>query len=243
MIGWLSVALGAQPAPEALEQAWESHRNDLDAHARYPFRFDPEAWKQLAEGKVYRRRDKLDGTDRVLGVVYVPASRDATWVGIQDPHGSYVDGFTDEDLPGSTFDARVVYQRIALPWPLADRQWVILVKNNRALIEASGGAVWERSWDLSSERGAKAEKENAVWLPVNEGGWFAIEAEGGTLLGYHARTAIGGIVPDEMALRWSFSTVDGMLANLRERAAWAKGHYDARHDPLRRPDGTPIPPL
>ena len=68
MIGWLSVALAAQPAAEQLEQAWESHRADLDAHARYPFRFDAEAWKQLAEGKVYRRRDKLDGTDRVLGV-------------------------------------------------------------------------------------------------------------------------------------------------------------------------------
>ncbi len=240
LLGWTA---GAAPEAGALREAWEAHRVHLDAAARYPFRFDEETWSTLAAGRVARRRDKVDGTDRVVGLVWIPTSRDAAWVAVQDPHGEYVEGFVDEELPGSTFDARLVYQRIALPWPLADRQWVILVKNNTALFGRTGGAVWERSWDLSPARGASVEKEGAVWLPVNEGGWFVVEAAGGTILGYHARTAIGGIVPDEAAIRWSFSTIEGMLGNLRDRASWALDHYEAGHDPLRRPDGSVIPPF
>lgn len=215
----------------------------LDSGARYPFRFTDGEWATLAAGKVAKRRERLAGTDRVLGVVWVDAPLDRTWLAIHDPHGTLVDEVVYEELPGSTPDRRYVYQRIGLPWPLASRQWVIEVVNNVPLIGASGGTFWERSWALSDRRGATNELPNAVWLPVNEGGWFLAEAAGGTLLGYHVRTAVGGLVPEEAALRWSFSTLEGLLTRIADRTGWITGHYVAGHPPIARPDGTPIPPI
>ncbi|MEZ4238960.1 MAG: hypothetical protein R3F59_22970 [Myxococcota bacterium] len=235
------VAAAAAPDAATLQQGWEAYRPALDARAKYPFRLDAAAWAELAQGRVYRRRDRLDGTDRVLGVRWIAADLDTTWVAVQDPHGDdYVDGYVHEELPGSTFQQRLLYQRIALPWPLQARQWVILVQNNLGLIGQTQGAVWERTWDLSDRRGAKAEDPKAVWLPVNEGGWFLARVGGGTLLGYHVRTSVGGVVPDEAAVRWSFSTLTKMLERIAGRTGWVREHYTGDHAPLRRPDGTEI---
>ncbi len=229
--------------PVGLRAAYESHRAALDQHGVFPLSFSDPFWTQLARGEVARRRDQLDGTDRILAFVLVPASRDTTWVAIQDPHAGTVDGFVDEELPGSTFDRRVVYQRITLPWPLQPRQWVVEVRNNDALRDATAGAVWERSWTLSEARGAKLELEHAVWLPTNEGAWLIVDAAPhGTLVGYHARTSIGGVVPDEAALRWSYGTLTGLLEGVRERAGtWVVPHYDANHVRVLRPDHTAVP--
>ncbi|MEQ1507370.1 MAG: hypothetical protein ABMB14_34395, partial [Myxococcota bacterium] len=209
MVALLAAAVAlAAPDAAALTASWEGWRTTLDASARYPFRFTADEWARVARGDVMKRRERLDGTDRVLGVVWVDAPPDRTWIAIHDPHGQYVDDVVHEELPGSTESDRILYQRIDLPWPLTPRQWVIRVRNNLGLIAATRGAVWERTWELSDQRGAAAELPHAVWLPVNEGGWFLVDAAGGTLLGYHVRTAVGGIVPDEAALRWSFAAMD-----------------------------------
>jgi hypothetical protein len=235
------VAIAAPSATE-LAAAWERWRTELDAGARHPLRFEAREWEEIARGHVAKRRDRLEGTDRVVGVIWVAADVDTTWLATRDPHGDdYVDGFVEEELPGSTAERRLVYQRYDLPRPLADRQWVIEVVNNVALIRATGGALIERSWTLTDARGARAETPSAVWLPVNEGGWFLAEAGGGTILGYHVRTSIGGIVPDEVALRWSFSTLDGMLEDIAAKTTFIRGHYTGSHAPLRRADGTEIP--
>jgi hypothetical protein len=238
-----AVTAWCAPTAAALEAAWESHRAALDAHAVFPFRFDGPFWARVADGEVARRRDSLEGTDRVLGVIYVPTPRDTAWVAIQDPHAGTVDGFVDENLPSSTFARRVAYQRIALPWPLQPRQWVIEVVNNGALRDRTGGALWERTWTLSDQRGAAAELPSAVWLPVNDGGWFLLDVHAeGTLVGYHARTSIGGVVPDEAALRWSYGTLERLLRDIRARATdWVDGHYVAAHPLVLRPDETPVP--
>ncbi len=240
---WLALATAwaGNPSAEDLERDWERWRSALDRHAVYPLSFEDDEWQRVAEGKVLRRRDRLEGTDRVLGMVWVPADLDTTWLGVHDPHGEVVDGFVDEELPGSTFSKRLVYQSIQLPWPLVPRQWVILVQNNAALSEATGGKVWERTWDLDDRRGARSELPKGVWLPVNEGGWTYAEAAGGTLVLYHVRTVVGGIVPDEAATRWSFSTLTGMLERVVERSRWARTHYVAGHEPLMRPGETEIP--
>lgn len=241
VVAWLLGAAWAAPNAAALERGWERWRAELDEHAAYPFRFQPDEYARLAKGEVLRRRDRLDGTDRVLGVLWVGADLDATWLAVQDPHGGApVDGYTEEVLAGSTFQSKLLYQRITLPWPLQARQWVIHVQNNQKLIRRTDGAVWERTWELSDKRGAKAEDPKAVWLRVNEGGWFLADIGGGTLLGYHVRTAIGGIVPDEAAVRWSFSTLAGMLTKIAQRAPTMRAHYVGEHEPIRRPDGSEI---
>ena len=241
MLPWLFTAVAATPSAEVLRAAYEARRDLLDAHAIYPFTFTDEEWQRIAEGKVARRRQRMTGTDRVLGVVWSPADLDTTWLAVQDPHGKVIDGFVEEHLPGSTFEHKIVFQSIDLPWPLQSRQWVIEVVNNAALREASGGQVWERTWTLSDRRGASNELPKGIWLDVNEGGWFFCEAAGGTLVGYHARTVIGGIVPDEVATRWSFSTLGGMLERVVERTEWIPGHYLGDHPAMLRPGSTPIP--
>lgn len=236
----LTTALAA-PDATALQGAWEQWREALDRHARHPFTFDAAIWDKLAQGAVAKRRDRLDGTDRVIGVRWVDADLDTTWLAIHDPHGEYVDGAVYETLPGSTVDRRFAYQRIALPWPLAARQWVIEIQNNLPLMAATQERVWERSWALSDRRGAKNESDSAVWLPVNEGGWFLAESVGGTLLVYHVRTSVGGVVPDEAAARWAFSTLDGMLTKIAERTVWARSHYRGAHEDVHRPGNTVVP--
>lgn len=240
---WWSLVALAAPPPDDLRSSWERWRSELDAGAVYPFRFSDEEWQQVASGQVARRRERLDGTDRVLAVRWVPADIDTTWLAIQDPHGVELPNFVEEELAGSSRDRRVVYQRITLPWPMTDRQWVVEVRNNLALLSATDGEVWERTWTLSRQRGAAAEVPSAVWLPVNEGGWFLVDAAGGTLLGYHVRTVIGGMVPDEAAVQWSYSTMSSLLNGIAERVPFERSHYRAGHAPVLRPDGTEIPPL
>jgi hypothetical protein len=244
-VTWVSPgSASSPPAVDAatLRAAWESHRPALDASARYPLAFDDGFWARVAGGQVGRRRDGLDGSDRVVAAIFVPAPRDRVWVAVQDPHGEIVEGFVDEELPSSTFERRVVYQRITLPWPLAPRQWVIEVRYNTALFASTSGGVWERTWTLSDQRGAPSEDPKAVWLPVNEGGWFLVEAAGGTLIGYHVRTDVGGLVPHEAATRWSFSTLTGLLEGIRDRSLTrVPSHYVGDHPAVRRPDGSPIP--
>src|SRR5262249_61853263 len=136
------------------------------------------------------------------------------WLAVEDPHGTIIRGFYEEELPDSTFDTKVAYERIDLPWPLAPRQWVITVTNNLPLLQATADQVWERTWHLSDQRGAKGEVPNGVWVTVNEGGWFLCDLAGGTLLGYHVRSVVGGIVPDEVVTRWSYATIGGMLTDV-----------------------------
>jgi hypothetical protein len=243
MVTLWSIAAWATPTADALRADWERWRAQLDAAAVYPLRLTDDEWSALAQGQVARRRERLEGTDRVLGVRWVDADLDTTWLAIHDPHGAEIHGFVQEDLPGSTDQRRIVYQRIDLPWPVADRQWVIEVVNNVPLMRSTDGAVWERTWTLSDRRGARAEEPNALWLPVNEGGWFLARAAGGTLLGYHVRTVVGGVVPDEAAVRWSYATLASLLDGIADRVPFVRTHYVAGHAPVLRPDGTPIPPL
>lgn len=243
---WLGIYIAISPAASApdsaaLREAWEAHRPALETHAVHPFRFEPDIWETVALGRVAKRRDRLDGTDRVIGVHWVSADIDTTWLAIHDPHGEAIEGTVYEVLPGSTTDKRFAYQRISLPWPLTSRQWVIEITNNLPLMAATSGRVWERSWRLSDRRGAKSESKDALWLPVNEGGWFLTSSAGGTLLVYHVRTSVGGVVPDEAAVRWAFSTLDRLLTGIAERTAWVRTHYRGDHAPLPRMGDTPVP--
>jgi len=241
---WIATALAAErPDAQALEAAWERWREPLQAHGRYPLTFSKQEWTRVAHGHVAKRRERLEGADRVVGMIWVDADPVTTWLSVQDPHGSGIEGMVHEELPGSTFQHRVLFQKIDLPWPMATRQWVIDVVNNQPLLEATDGAFWERTWTLSEQRGAKNEDPKAVWLPVNEGGWAYVDALGGTLVVYHVRSVVGGNIPDELATRWSFGTLTGMLERIGERLPWIRTHYDVSHTPIQQPDGTVVPPM
>src|SRR5262245_4541731 len=109
----LGVVVAAFAVPDAatLQASWEKWRPALDSQAHHPFRFDESAWSKIAQGEVAKRRDRLEGTDRVIGALWVDANIDTTWLAIHDPHGDYIDGAVYETLPGSTSDHSWAYQR------------------------------------------------------------------------------------------------------------------------------------
>jgi hypothetical protein len=197
----------------------------------------------IAEGGVAKRRERMVEADRVIGAMWTTAPRDALWVAIQDDkHFPMVEGLVDEQLPGTTPEVKVLYQRVDLPWPIADRQWVIEILNNRSLASATSGAVWERAWVPSPARGAEAETPDAVWVTVNDGGWLLTDAFGGTFMVYHARSVVSGNLPNNLATTWSYASVEEMLNGVVDQARKLEGHYDGAHEPVFRPDGSVIPP-
>lgn len=239
---WVVLTADASKPPDAvaLRAAWEEL--DHSAWVHRPLITDKE-FSRLAEGRTVRRRERLDGPDRVLAVAWSPAPRDAIWLAIQDEqHFEVVNGYVDEDLPGSSFSQRTLYQRISLPWPFAARQWVVDIASNRELLEATSGQVWERAWSKSERRGAKAEDPEAVWVPEIEGGWTLVGMPAGNLIIYHTRASVGGNIPDEAGTQWALMTISGMVEEMDRRAREeVDAHYIQGHEPVERPDGTMIP--
>lgn len=237
-------ALAASPDPERLSQGWSAWSGAM-AQARYPFAFTGADFAALARGQVVRRRVPAAGADRAVGAWWTQTPRDALWIAIlDDKHDKVVSGLIEQQLPGTTSARKLLYQHLDLPWPATDRHWVADIENNGALVSASAGGVWERTWtlaspDLAVAAGAVVPGE-AIWMPELDGGWTLAEVAGGTLLVYHVRTVIGGSIPEDLVARWSLSTLDAMLRHIDARAQGLAGHYDAAHEPVLRPDGTAI---
>ena len=107
------------------------------------------------------------------------------------------------------------------------------------------GVFWERTWGLMPNQQtvpAKNLDPDAVWLPVNDGGWYLVKVPEGTLVVYHVRSVIGGNIPDNAAAQWAYMTLGGMMKNVHGRATtWVDAHYVAGHEVMKRPDGTPVP--
>lgn len=238
---WCFLAAQASPPdPETLRVGWDAL--NYSEWIRRP-EFSDREWARLAQGKTIKRRERVDGADRVLGALWTSARKDPLWVGIQDEnHWVVVKGYVDEDLPGSTFQHRTLYQRIGLPWPFADRQWVVDVRSNQAVLKASNGSVWERTWTLSPRRGASVEDPDAVWVEQNEGGWVLVDLASGTLVVYYVRATVDGNIPDEAATQWALMTISGMLEEVDERSRDAiPTHYVDGHVLIERPDGSKVP--
>ena len=213
----------------------------LKTSGRYQFGWTEDEMADLAKGEFVKRRERMDGADRAIGAIWTPVGLDELWVAIQDEvHWESVKGLTEERLPGSTFQSKILFQSLDLPWPFADRQWVIEVVNNLDLYESSEAKCWERTWSPHPARGAKAELDDGVWVETNDGGWFVGSAAGGSLLVYHVRTLIGGNVPEDAATSWSMMTLGGMLKDLRDKSLESRAHYVGDHVPIRRPDGSEI---
>ena len=231
----------AVPSTEALSDAWSSQFKTLSEHTHQPVLLGDADFQRVSEGKIAKRRLNQEGPDRAIGVGWTPHSREAIWVAIIDEiHNTMVSSLVEKRLGRDDQGAKLLYQRLDLPWPFHDRQWVIAISNNTALASASGGQIWERSWRLSDPIDGDPANEQAMWIPTLDGAWIAIPVDGGTLLVYQVRTTIGGAIPDEVVTRWAMSTLDEMLENVFSRAAEIPKHYTPDHDPINGGDGKPI---
>lgn len=242
----------AAPASSAtLAGAWSGWQQALALHGRASVELDPADLATIAAGEVARHRSHLDGIDRVVGATWSALPRDALWVAIlDDTCDQLVSGLTERHLPPELPGQKILFQHVDLPWPFADRQWILDIRNNRPLYAATGGGAWERGWTLADRQEQRRTQvphptlpaADAVWTPLNEGGWLLLDAAGGTLLVYHARADVGGAIPDDVATRFALATLRGMMRHVVQRAEQIPTHYDAAHAPLERPDGSVVPP-
>ena len=240
---WAGSAGAAEPTAEALRAAWDAHHAALVKLSPLPVDLPESAFPAMAAGEVVKARVDLPGVDRVIGAIWTPTDRDALWVAIlDDQHFDLVEGLREQQLPGTGALRKVLYQHLDLPFPLEDRQWVIDLRSDTALAQATGGAVWERAWTLADPALAPSPDPDAVWTGVNEGGFLLIEAAGGTIVVYHVRSEAGGTVPEDALTRYAMSTLDELLRGLVVRAGKVPPHYVSGHAPLYRPDGRPVPP-
>jgi hypothetical protein len=243
MLLFVSNSTYAEPAAEQLRMDFETLLPFIDDGAVYPIALtDVELASVARPGTVVRRWEKLEGADRVIGLVWTEVPRDQLWVAIQDDDNwdGVVEGLTEQALPGSKAGRKFLYQRIDLPWPFSDRQWLIEIVNNIGLFDASQSRLMERTWMPSGRRDSELIRDDAIWVDVNDGGWLLAEAAGGTLMIYNARTVVGGAVPDGVATRYAYFTLDKLLQQMEERGRAAAAHYNENHQTLYRPDGSAI---
>ena len=142
------------------------------------------------------------------------------------------------------------------PGRFSDRHFLIRTTVNRALSAAQPG-MWARSWELEpggqatmrarvaqgAVAGLDAERfDAAIYVPVNEGSWLFLDLpDGRTLFGYHATSALGGDIPDNLVSRYVMWGLDEIVRNVLERAERMEQHYVAGHRKFIGGDGQPIP--
>ena len=234
----------------ALQGDWRARRPLVEELGRIPVELEPADLALVAEGGIARHRLRQAGMDRVLGATWTDLPRDQLWIAILDDSCfTLVEGLTERHLPSGDPLRKLLFQHVDAPWPFSDRQWILDIRSNPGLYAASAGAIWERTWTLASGPEGAPERipdpawpdPQAIWTPVNDGGWLLLDAAGGTLLVYHARVDVGGALPDEASTAWALATLKGLLSKVLERAAVIASHYDGSHAPVLRPDGSPIP--
>jgi len=240
----------AVPDAASLVAAWAAVAPQVQAEARIPLDLDAQDLARVAQGDIARHREHMDGVDRVLGIAWSAQPREALWVAIiDDACDTLVDGLVERHLPAELPGQKILFQHVALPWPLANRQWIIDIRNSARLYTDTAGAAWERTWTLADHQeqrrtavpGEGMPEAEAVWTPLNQGGWLLVDAGPGSLVVYHARADVGGAVPDDLATRLALATLKGMLRHVLDRAALEPAHYGPDHAPIQRPDGSPIP--
>ena len=235
-------AKGPLPTADALANSWDGLQGSVVTTAVFPIELTRKDFELIARGKVAKRRIREDGPDRAMGAMWTPVSRDRVWISIlDDVHDTLVSSLTEHRLGKSKEGNKLLYQHLDLPWPVQDRQWVIEITNNRTLAQTTNNQLWERSWDLAKPALMPNPNREAVWVPVTTGSWLLFPVEHGTFVVYHARSAIGGRIPDEAVTRWALATLDEMMIHIADRAATIDAHYTEPHEIIHGCDEKPIP--
>ncbi|MCB9766321.1 MAG: hypothetical protein H6739_41480 [Alphaproteobacteria bacterium] len=228
---------------EVLQQAWLAHQPARDVHSKYPIHLRSRDFDVLAKGDIVARIVRSDTGDRVLGAFVSDVSRLRLWLAVQDaPHRVDDPSLVQVFQPGTTLTHQLLYLHIDTPWPVQDRQSMVDIRYNGPLRVQSGDGIWERTWRTGTPDQASAPDPEALWMPVNEGGWQLVEVGGGKTLGVVSlRLDIGGAVPEEVAMRWGLATLDNTLQGIIDAGRTMHTHYVPGHEPIAMPDGAPIP--
>lgn len=238
----ITIALAGPPSLRVLNAAWDKNKLGVASKSIQPIILEPGDFEAVAKGRIGRRRITEPGPDRAMGIAWTPTSREAVWVAIiDDIHDTMVSSLSEKRLGQSKLDQKLLYQHLSLPWPVANRQWVIKIWNNAPLAAATNNEVWERPWDLADPGLMDQPDTTAVWVPMTNGSWFLMPVANGTLVIYTARTNIGGAIPDELVTQWALSTLDEMIGHMLDRATTIHQHYGVEHEPIIGGNNNAIP--
>ncbi len=214
---------------------------------------------EILRGDVAKRRVKTGGPDdpqRAIGYILIDEPRQSVWLAALDPTFEPIEGLSMlllADLGRGNADW---YHHLDLPWPIADRHWIIKLRNTINLSENTRGRAWEQTWTLAEDgkplalRSVAAGKvegldletaRNSIYTPVNHGAWIAIKLrEDKTLLIYHVTTVVGGLIPDSFVLRWAMATLDDVLNEVKSRAPNMVAYQAKLDTPWTGGDGEPM---
>jgi hypothetical protein len=238
----ITIALAGPPSLRVLNAAWDKNKVGAASKSIQSIILEPGDLEAVSKGKIGRRRIAEVGPDRVMGIAWTPTSKEGVWVAIiDDVHGKMVSSLSEKRLGRNELGQKLLYQHLSLPWPVTNRHWVIKIWNNIPLADATNNRVWERPWDLADPALMDQADPTAVWIPMTNGAWFLMDAAGGTLVIYTARSNIGGAIPYELVTRWALATVDEMLNHVLERAGEIHHHYGPGHEPIIGGNNEPIP--
>ena len=211
--------------------------------------------------KVVKILDSGDGVSkpkRGIGLLLTAASPNDLWIAYSDDHFTLNPNFHYILLEEQPPDKQTWYGLVDLPWPFEDRHWVTTSWNNQELATQTNHEMWEHPWVKSPERHASARLviesgvypklqtkhfDEAIFLPENSGALATIQMGSETLLIYHATGTIGGVIPDDLMLRYLLHSLTDLLNGIEERALQkVKAHYTSGHKPVINGSGMPIPP-
>ena len=222
---------------------------------------DEKQVKTLLRGDVVRMLFQAEDPDQPSAAVAFslsPIPRNNLWIAAQDPHTIVDPGLSEKIIKQLTPDRAIWYGHWDLPRPVRDRQWVVDSKNTHALAAATNNKAWEHSWVLVVdgleqarpfiEHGdvkgiTTAHLEDAIFTPINRGGWFFFELDDGqTLYGYQATTVVGGAIPTWLVTKLVMSRLETIIRDLEVRAIeWSPKHYTGEHANVLGANGEPVP--
>lgn len=235
----------ADIVPTALEVYNERAEDPL------PF-LTPDQIVDLVKGDVVRVRRKDprlgdEGPERVTGYMLLRRPRLAVWLAALDPDFPSNSMLTEVQLMRDDSGRSQWYQHLSLPWPIADRHWVVTLQKDIEMARATDGFVWVHEWNLS-ENGEQLARETvaagkagdltlksiekAIYLPSNEGAWilFSLDSEL-TLLAYRVTTVVGGGIPDSWIATFAMAQLEGLLHEVDELAETSEANYDPEMHP------------
>ena len=252
MSGWMLVSLWAGTAGAAktadpeiaqvLETAreWAALRLDQEAVVV------PQSSWAAPVGVPRAGIERVDGVSaaKAWGAIRIQAPVEAVWQVLNDE--SRLAGKLPVShaavLSGDRHGDRRVFEYLPLPI-VSDRWWVVDVRHNGALYEASAGRVWEMAWqDAPSEELARtpfapiaAGGVEAAWT---RGSWLLVDlGRHGTWVEYTTWSDPGGSLPAGPATSFASGAVKSTLEAVAELADAAREESRRGYT---RPDGTSL---
>lgn len=259
----LADSASATPLHAALSEIQERYGPEA---AGYLPALDDRELERLASGKTVVRdagRITADGEDidamSIYGWGIIHQPRLLVWLATFDGvGGERPKRYTSVVLDRQELGSYVRYQHVDLPWPFADRHWVIQLQKDLDAARVSDGQLWLHHWSLAAdgrrmmedafERGlieglSRPALDESVYLPANRGAWILIEVSPDTTLVFaHFAADLGGHFPRALVRSFTARRVRAGMQLIEDLSRQVAGEYDA--DPVIYDGfGQPIDPV